>query len=351
MLNLDHAKRSYITRNVDLTDAVALAEQVPAAGDLVLARVDRLRQHTRLENPAGRRVHLFTGDEVILAAGARYATGQYHAETPVQLGKAHLVAAGGIAANVLSRNSQIKPATEITLLGTLVNQANKPLNLADYKSIRASYLHPTLDGLPVLMVMGNDMNSGKTSLAAAAINGLTRSGVKVAAAKLTGTGSGPDYWKMLDAGACRVRDFLDAGYASTAGLSTANLLDILRTLKADALQSGADLLVLEVADGVLQPENRELLQSSAFIREVTGALLAADSAAAAVLSCERVLAAGIPIYGFGGIITKSDLATEEAFTHLGLPVLTLDALRQDQTAAYLEACLKRDNRHETADAI
>lgn len=351
MQTLLDAKRSYVTRNVCLEDAFSLSSKEPVVGDLLLARIDRIRQHGRLENTEGRRVHLFPGDEIIVAAGYRYATAQFHAQAPTSLGPCHLVAAGGIAANVVSKSAQVKPATEITLLGTIADANGEKLNLSRYSRLKPAYLHPSAEVMPVLLVIGSDMNSGKTTLACSAIHSFRSAGLRVAGAKLTGTGAGPDYWKMLDAGAFQVRDFVDAGMPSTAGVSEAKLIDLIRTMKADATQQNADVLVIEVADGVLQPETRALLTSGSLAKEVTGALVAADSATAAVLCTERVIHAGIPVYAMGGVFTRSALCCEEVATGVGLPVFRLEDMRKASTVEYLTSALNRDTMHVAACAV
>ncbi|MBQ0757369.1 MAG: hypothetical protein KBT66_07750 [Amphritea sp.] len=331
-----NAKRSYITRNVDLAVATSISQGKPRSGDLILARVDRIRNHTRLENEAGRREHLYPGDEIIVAAADRYATGQFHARVPDELGACHLVAAGGIAAEVTQRNRGIKAATEITALGLLCDKQGNVVNLNQFAPLSA--LQPQsvgLDCLPTLLVMGSDMNSGKTTLACAAANGFKDAGYRVSATKLTGTGAGPDYWRMKDAGADRVVDFLDAGYPSTVGMTPPQLVDILQRFKADALKQGTDILIVEVADGVLQPENRALLQSGAFLDEVSAALIAADGAIAATMTAQTVLHAGISVLGVGGLISKSPLSCDEARHSLGLPILELDDFHRADTRDYL----------------
>lgn len=347
---LNDAKRSYVTRNVCLDHAFSLSSKEPVVGDLLLARVDRIRQHSRLENAEGRRVHLYPGDEIVVVAGHRYATAQFHAEAPSSLGACHLVAAGGIAANMVSKSAQVKPATEITLIGTLADAAGEKLNLSRYARLKQSYLHPAAEAMPVLVVIGSDMNSGKTTLACSAINSFRNAGMRVAGAKLTGTGAGPDYWKMLDAGAFQVRDFVDAGMPSTAGINESQLIDLLRTMKADAMHQHADVLVVEVADGVFQPETRALLTGS-LASEVTGALVAADSAAAAVMTAERVIHAGIPVYAMGGVFTRSALCSEEVERALGLPVYTQNGLRTEAAIEYLSSALMRDHTHVAACAV
>jgi hypothetical protein len=57
----------------------------PRAGDVVLARVEKIGQHPRIELPDGRRATLFTGDEVLVAYGNRYAPDQFEAEVPRDL--------------------------------------------------------------------------------------------------------------------------------------------------------------------------------------------------------------------------------------------------------------------------
>ena len=82
---LAQAKRSFVTRRVDLSRARALIETVePRAGDVVLARIDRLGQHGRIELVTGRRARMLPGDEVLLAYGARYAADQFHAIVPAR---------------------------------------------------------------------------------------------------------------------------------------------------------------------------------------------------------------------------------------------------------------------------
>lgn len=337
MLNrIANAKRGYVTRNADLSAAVQLGQGKPYSGDLILARVDRIRHHTRLENTSGRREHLYPGDEIIVVAADRYATGQFHAHVPDQLGACHLVAAAGIAAEVIQRNAGVKAATEITALGLICDSNGKTLNLSQFAPLSERPLKSvSLQQLPTLLVMGSDMNSGKTTLACAAVNGFRQAGYRISATKLTGTGAGPDYWRMHDSGADRVVDFLDAGYASTVGLSPSKLVEVLQRFKMDALEQRADILIVEVADGVLQSDNRNLLESDAFINEISAALVAADGAVAATMTVQTILHSGISVLGVGGLISRSPLSCEEVKTSLGLPMLDLNDFHRTSIRDYI----------------
>ena len=107
--------------NIDFSDATRLltANTYPEIGDLVLARVVRTGQHRRIELPCGRRSTMHVGDEIVVAFGARYASDQFEAGLPVQLGACHLVAAGGVAASAYCKHSRMKNPTEIATIGIL----------------------------------------------------------------------------------------------------------------------------------------------------------------------------------------------------------------------------------------
>ena len=218
MQSLDQArltkiKASFATRRVDHGDIAWLDDEASDLkhGDLVVARVERIGQHQRIERPDGRRALLFPGDEILVACGARYAPDQFEADCPTGLGPANLVAAGGIAGLAQVKHDNMKSATEITILGAVCNRRGEPMNLADYAVSTEAW--PV--SVPVIAVCGTSMNAGKTHTVASLARGFAQSGQKVAAIKATGTGAGGDLWTFHDFGADHVRDFTDAGFATT----------------------------------------------------------------------------------------------------------------------------------------
>ena len=102
-------KTPYAARRVPRSACRTLltGEVTPRVGDLVLVRIDKLGQHKHLELACGRRARLFPGDEVVLAYGNRYAPDQFEAEVPADMGPCHMVAAGGIAARVISKHDRM----------------------------------------------------------------------------------------------------------------------------------------------------------------------------------------------------------------------------------------------------
>ena len=315
------AKRAYTTRLVPSERMQRLLRNVsPRPGDLVLARVTRLGQHQHIEQVTGRRAKLWQHDEIIVAYGNRYAPDQFEAFVPDDLGPCALVAGGGVAAQVLSQHPSMKTPTRIEPLGLIADQAGRRLNLAD-NGLRLIAVTRPLP--PVLAVLGCAMNAGKTTTAAGAIRGLARSGMKVGAAKVTGTGSGGDRWAMLDAGASLVLDFTDAGHASTFGLTGTRLIHLLPLLISHLAAYGTDAVVLELSDGLFQQETAAMVELEVFAQMVDGVLFAADGAMGAKAGADWLRERQRPLMAISGVVSASPLATREAAAATGLPVLSL----------------------------
>ncbi len=317
--NLRGAKAAYSVRRVPKhhMQTLLLGELQPRSGDLVLAEIVRLGQHRRIELGNGRRAWLHPGDRVILCYGNRYAPDQFEAYVPDSLCPCQMVAAGGIAALQHCKHEAVKDATDILPLGLIGDGQGRPLNLADWALPPKD---PATRPL-TLAVLGTAMNAGKTTTAAHLIRGLSRAGLKVGAAKITGTGAGGDVWLMQDSGAEPVLDFTDAGFASTFGLPPQTLERIGATLCAHLIEAGAEVLVLEIADGLLQQETAALLDSAWFRNQVDGILFAAADALGAKAGTELLQQRHLPLLAVSGALTASPLATAEAARVVPCPVV------------------------------
>lgn len=325
---LKAAKAAFSTRRVPINLATKLltGRTVPKAGDLVLAEVTRIRQHSKLQMPTGRRTTLFPGDEIVVAYGNRYASGQFEAEVPGSLDPCHLVAAGGMAANALSWHDSLKSPTQITPIGILADNKGKPFNLADY-AIKA-HLMQAYPRPVTFAIAGSSMDAGKTTTAAHLIKGMTRAGLRVGAAKVTGTGAGGDYWFMRDAGAEWVVDFTDAGHASTYKLSMRELDNVFATLVGHLQEQKPDAIVIEIADGLLQQETAALLSSPQFAANVDGVVFAALGSMEAAAGVDWLRARNLPVVAISGRLSASPLAIKETTKATGVPVLTKDQLSE-----------------------
>lgn len=324
-LRLAMAKRAFTTRHVDFARAERLVRsgRAPQAGDVVLARVKSVGQHGRIENVHGRRGQLYVGDEIVVAFGNRYAPDQFEAFVPTDLGDCDLVAGGGVASKMTRKHSGMKQPTRIEVLGLVVDATGQVLNLADFAL--AADPEPTRPQLTIAVV-GSSMNAGKTTTAAGLVHGLTLAGFRVGAAKITGTGSGGDLWAMRDAGAIEALDFTDAGHASTFGTGIEDLSSIASTLLDRLAGAGADIAIVEIADGLLQSETAALVEMANAAGWFDGFVFAAGDAMGAAYGVSLLETRGIRPLTISGLVSASPLAAAEAAQCTAVPVATLAEL-------------------------
>jgi hypothetical protein len=306
---------------VDLGAAkqIVTGDMAPKAGDLVLARVERLGQHSRIELVTGRRAYMHVGDEIIVTYGARYAPDQFESYVPADLGPCDLVAAGGLASDCKAKHTRMKNPTRIEPIGLLAYDDGSIMNMSDWAlpKVEAPEHCPK-----IFAVFGTMMNAGKTTCAANLVHGLKHMGLRVGAAKITGTGSGGDRWMLTDTGADTVLDFTDAGEPSTFGLSAARVEEIFVDLTNHLASEGFDAIVLEIADGLYQRETAALLESDLFRERCAGLLFAAGDALGALAGVQHLEKLGHTVLAAGGAMTASPLAIREAMQVLDVPVVT-----------------------------
>jgi len=352
------AKAAYTTRRVNFEKGITLingADKItPQSGDLILAKVGKIGNHQRLELVNGRRARLFVGDKVILSYGNRYAPDQFEAVVPDSLAPCHLAAAGGVMARVLSRHKRMKRPTVLYPLGILGGINGQPMNLADFALKKVHVLRPR----PLtLAVMGTAMNAGKTTTASYLIKGLVRSGLKVGAAKITGTGSGGDRWFMKDAGADPVLDFIDAGFASTYKVTKTQIKEIFDALMSHLIQAGVNAIILEFSDGLYQDEISDMLCTSAFHNDprslvlnqhVDGVMFAAHDAMGAIAGVDQLRRSGLSVLALSGTMTQSSLSVREAEEACGLPVINSDTLSNPEIADIIKNLLANQRKTKSA---
>ncbi len=314
------AKQSFATRNapVDVMRNLLTGDLRPLAGDLVLARVDRVRQHARIELINGRRCRMFAGDLVIVTYGNRYATDQFESLVPDHIGPCDLVAGGGIASQMRCRSPKVKMPTRIVPLGLIADREGQRLNLRQFQLNRPQ---SRPGAVPLFMVAGTAMNAGKTTTAAHLIKGLKSDGLKVGAIKVTGTGSGCDLWHFNDAGADCAFDFSDVGLASTYRCSTSEIVDVFVDLVSITQDHGVDVIVCEVADGLYQQETAALFASPTVKAASSGVFFAACDSLAAVAGDKLLRGQGYEVIGISGVVSASQLVREELAMVTKTPVL------------------------------
>jgi len=349
MTRINKAKSAYSTRRVDFSKCKELlTNAIPCSGDVVLARIEKIGQHKKIELANGRRATLYVGDEIIVAYGNRYAPDQFEATVPKIQAPCHLVAAGGIAAQFISKHDNMKAPTFITPIAILGNGDGQPVNLSQFSlpNKNVGSQRPI-----TLAVVGNSMNAGKTTTAASLIKGLVSSGLKVGAAKITGTGAGGDTWKMKDSGAVQVLDFVDAGVPSTYLLPFKKIITVLETLTAELTQSGAEVIVIEIADGLYQEETSSLLTAEIFSEKVDALIFAAGDAMGSWAGVQWLKQSShIPVIAVSGKLTSSPLAIKEAEKALHMKVLTIKNLCSPSIFGFIQHCFSRQEILQSAYA-
>ena len=312
-------KRAFSTRRIPLNAVrgILSGDDVrPQPGDVVLARVDEICKQTKLELTDGRKAHLFPGDEIMVCYGDRYAPDQYEARIGPDLSPCDLVASGGLAATEVSRRIGLLPPTQITPIGLVAGADGSRLNAMQFR-IDAPDCKPDI---PAVLSLGTSMNAGKTLTATSLMRGFKRMGFKVAAMKITGTGSGGDMWIVRDAGADVALDFTDAGYSSTYMISVPDIETATYRLMNHAAALGCDVAVIEIADGLQQLETAQLIRSSKIMDVTIGSVFAAYDAMGAKYGVDVLRAADHNVLGISGRLGLSPLGVREAEEATGLRV-------------------------------
>ncbi|MEO1338187.1 MAG: hypothetical protein AAFV29_21260, partial [Myxococcota bacterium] len=140
--------------------------------------------------------------------------------------------------------------------------------------------------------------------------------------KVTGSVCPNDAGELAATGAPYVRDFSDYGFPSTYLLPKAKVKQLFFTMVADAVDAGADAVVVELADGVLQRETAAMIADADIRACCAGALLAAPCALSAMMGVEVIHRAGLDVVGVTGLITNAPLFVREFSARSSVPVLS-----------------------------
>lgn len=332
-LNAFRVKRAFTTRRVPESDMQTLVtgDLAPRMGDLVLAVVEKIGSHARIELPTGRRAQLAVGDIIMLAYGNRYAPDQFEAVVSKSLGRCHMVAAGGVAATMVVKHDTMSNPTKIRPLGLVGNGAGLVLNLAHYALEMDTRRRP----ISTVFVAGTAMNAGKTRTSAALIHAFAKAGHKVAGIKGTGTGSGGDTWLMSDMGAHMVLDFTDGGLPSTYLAAPDRIESGVLGLIGHAADHGCSVAVVEIADGLQHEETATVLRSPRIRAAADGMVFAANDALGAKAGLDALLAWGHKVFALSGQLTRSPLAIREASRSTGMPVVTMAEIEAGGLNSYV----------------
>lgn len=332
------AKWAFTTRRVTRADARGLSLEFSdaKAGDLILCEIANVGQHRKIQLSNQRYSEFYPGDQVVLCVGSRYAPDQFQGDATIAGEHCDLMAAGGVAGTVVRAHASMKPPTSLRPLGLVTDTNGEVINIARY-AVAASDIP---DSVTVIAVVGASMNAGKTTAAVGLAHGLNRAGLRAAGAKATGTGAFGDVNAMEDAGVPAI-DFTDAGFASTYQVDHEALINCFETLVGTAASRGADVVVVEFADGIFQEETAALLTTSRIRDRLDGVVFAAPdavSSAGGVTWLRDNLFAPLAV---SGKVTCSPIAEDEAVLQTGVPHLSRAKLCDPDVVGPLVAPIHR----------
>jgi hypothetical protein len=304
---------------VQENDPNNIDDNKPRIGDVAVVRVDRIGNHTSMVTADNKKLRIYVGDYIVCVFGNRYATDAFEGEV-IGTKNLSLLTAGGMIGTVKSKHFyDVKKPTRLSFRGYLVKEGGKRINLKELKFIANK---PTLDSKTknLIVAVGTGMNSGKTTAARKIIRGLSEKGLTVGACKLTGSVSNRDQDEMRSALPRTIIDFSDYGFPSTYLANKQELIDLFNMMLANLEKFNPDVVIMEIADGILQRETNMLLTDS-FIKERTkGIVLAAESAPSALYGVEYLGKLGYTIIAVSGSMTSAPLSVKEFQQHSDIHV-------------------------------
>ena len=329
-------KNGFSTRAVppEALGGISPMTGAPKMGDLVVAEVLSVGKNKTIEESTGRTLYMFPGDVIVGAFGNRYATDQFEGYVPQgPVETCDMLSVGGVCGEVVSQHDSIASPTKLRVLGLATDKHGHPINSKSYG------LSPQgrSGGAEVISVVGSAMDSGKTTTAGTLARSLSRSGFRVAAAKVTGTAAGKDGRFMESSGASPVLDFTSAGYPATYMLDWDELMTVYQTLLGHLDAADPDYIILEVADGIFQRETGMLLDSAAFRQSVDHLFFAAGDSLAVESGVRFLKELGMPLRATAGTVTQSSLAIEEAEQASGVPCLGIDRMMNGELLEVIQA--------------
>ena len=291
--------------------AVIESSKSPRAGDVVVVRaLTDSATYNQLELPTGRMAKINPGDVLVGVLGRRRALKGFVGDVPLSVhqgDRLHLLNMGGVIGYCTGHHSSLSDAISVEVIGLACNEQGRVSNIADVAlPLREKLGQKTA---PLVLVAGTCMNSGKTYAATELIKQATRTGLKVAAAKLSGVACLRDTLNMADHGAIATASFLDCGLAST--VDAGDLAPVAKSIIARLNESAPDMIVIELGDGILGGYSVDSVFDDEELREATAALIfCASDYVGAWGGIELFRRRGIKVDVIAGSVTDSQMGED-----------------------------------------
>ena len=272
-------KIASVAQHRNLGQELRLAPDIPCEeGVLIAVRVlNNKSRYNQLELTSGRMATVNQGDIVVGALGHRNALHGYAGHLPTELSvgsTVQILNIGGVMGICDSANPEVGAPFDCEVLGTVLEFPFLGERIGVPARVGRCSLDEALpiatNGVPVVALAGTCMDSGKTAAACAIVSRLRHLGFSVAACKATGVSLRRDILAMEDAGATETMIFSDFGIVAT---TEKNGPALTRALLTDMAGSGADVIVLELGDGLLGSYGVDAILSDAAIAEALASIV------------------------------------------------------------------------------
>lgn len=305
--------RLNLPREVEITPHVEAKE-----GNVLAVRALMEKSvYDRLELTTGRMAKINRGDVMAGTLGYRRALKGFVGTIPdsIHAGDTiHVLNLGGVLGVCIGKNPDVGSPLEVEVLGSVLLDG-KPANIS------SNALAPREDlpeCPPLVVVAGTCMSAGKTGAASELVKRFAQSGVRVAAAKLSGVAALRDTLDMEDHGAFATLSFLDCGLPSTARVK--DLAPYARAILTElaALQPG--VIVLELGDGILGDYHvGSFFEHEDLVRATKAVVMCANDLVAAWGAQKLMQQWKIPITVVSGPVTDNQTGTDYISRELKLP--------------------------------
>lgn len=334
-------KKSIICRGVEdyILNPSINELHVPEAGDIAIFEVLEIGKHDSIQSTNGNNTYIFPGDQIMMAFGNRYATGQFEGYVPNKyLEKYQILGKGGAVGELTSMNVKLLDvgATDVKLIGYATDLNGSVLNtkyLGENEMTFGADNHKTPK---IILSIGSSMDSGKTTTAGYLCRGLMLAGRKSAFIKLTGTVFSKDRTFVRDCGAEIALDFSNAGFPSTYMCNETELINLYEFLLQKTKVIDPEYIVVEIADGLLQRETAMLLKSAIFMSTISGVVFSCGDSLSALSGIKLLEELNLNLLCLCGLFTVSPLLIKEVEDNCSYPVYTLAELANPSILTILD---------------
>ena len=221
------------------------------SGDYVLTEVTGERTDLYVvESCRGEMLPVKTGDQVIGALGHRAATlegvGSF---LDVRKGEMHAMTGAGLIGRFTSYSVLLPDPLALRYRGHIVRDGSKVTMQQFAIKLDKGYFE-----VPTILIIGTSMSAGKTVTGRRVCEILSRAGLDIVGAKLTGAGRYRDVVSFGHAGAQHIFDFVDVGLPSTV-VPEEQFRSAIRPLLSHIGSMQPDYLVAETGASPLEPYN------------------------------------------------------------------------------------------------